>query len=348
MGRPRNEQPPLRQRGDVWYATVYVGGRAVERSTGERSEAKAARVAASWEQEAAAAGREAAARASNVTLNDVLSELLDDTRAKIRNGNRSEETFDFYEKKAGSLLAFFGHDFDVSAWSKDSKASWDYIRWRRSSKVTDSSIKKELGTLRTALYLGQEQGLFGGNPALAIPASFTPETKAADRSPTREEFLALVPYLHPDAAAITSFILATSAEVSALKRARRADLPAKVKDPFTVHVRGSKTDDRDRQVPIVTDEQVALLAFAARHAGGKGEALFSRARELQPRRRRSLRRGGGRERLRERLQARGGPVADRRRHPDRARVALHGPRRHAHHRTRLRAREARARQRPDA
>ena len=112
--------------------------------------------------------------------------------------------------------------------------------------MIDSSIKKELGTLRTALYLGQEQGPWR-QPAPAIPASFTPETKAADRSPTREEFLKLVPYLHPDAAAVTAFILATSAEVSALKRARRADLPAKMRAPFTVHVRGSKTDDRDRR-----------------------------------------------------------------------------------------------------
>ncbi len=204
-----------------------------------------------------------------------LSELLDDTRAKIKDGRRSAETLAFYEKKAGSLLAFFGHDFDVAAWSKDSRASWAYIRWRRSSQVADASIKKELGTLRTALYLAQEQAQFTGNPALAIPASFTPATRAAERSPTREEFVALVPHLHADAAAITAFILATSAEWAALKRATRADLPARLSPPLSVHVRGSKTDDRDRTVPIVTDEQVALLRFVAEHAGGAGEKLFS-------------------------------------------------------------------------
>ncbi|HZU82747.1 MAG TPA: hypothetical protein VE987_07515 [Polyangiaceae bacterium] len=127
MGRPRKDGPLLRQRGDVWYAAVDVNGRRVERSTGERDETEALRVAESWTAQAQAQGHEATARAgaaggpARVTLNDVLSELLDDTRAKIRSGNRSEETFDFYEKKAGSLLAFFGHDFDVSAWSKDSR-----------------------------------------------------------------------------------------------------------------------------------------------------------------------------------------------------------------------------------
>jgi len=84
-----------------------------------------------------------------------------------------------------------------------------------------------------------------------------------------------VPHLHPDAAAVTAFILATSAEWSALRRAKRSDLSAKMKPPFTVHVRGSKTDDRDRKVPIVTDEQATLLRFVAEHAGGGGEALFS-------------------------------------------------------------------------
>jgi integrase len=45
--------------------------------------------------------------------------------------------------------------------------------------------------------------------------------------------------------------------------------------PTSVHVRGSKTDGRDRVVPIVTDEQLALLAFVAKHAQGRRDRLFS-------------------------------------------------------------------------
>jgi hypothetical protein len=180
MARPRKERPPLRQRGDVWYATVYFNGREIERSTGQRDQAAAASVAAGWKQEAEAQSRPATP-STGAPLNDVLSELLDDVRAKIRSGDRSADTLDFYEHKAGSLLAFYGHEYSVSAWTRDSTESWNYIRWRRSSKVADASIKKELGTLRTALYLAQEQGLFAGNPSLAIPASFSPGAKPADR-----------------------------------------------------------------------------------------------------------------------------------------------------------------------
>ena len=273
MGRPRKDGLRLRCRCGIWYATIYSGDNRIERSTGERDEEEAARVARSWQQEAEAESNQPAL---STTLNDALAELIDDRRAKVKDGRRSGETVRYYEKRAGSLLAFFGHDFRISAWGKDSKASWDYLRWRRSSKVSDALIKKELGTLRTALYVAQEQGRFSGNPSLAIPASFDPETPVADRSPTREEFLAIVPHLHPDAAAVTAFILATSAEWSALARARRSDVPKKkMKAPWSIHVRGSKTEDRDRTVPIVTDEQVSLLDFAAKHAQGKEGKLFS-------------------------------------------------------------------------
>ncbi len=41
-----------------------------------------------------------------------------------------------------------------------------------------------------------------------------------------------------------------------------------------IQVRGTKNDERDRRVPIVTDEQVVLLAFAREHAQGSGEKMF--------------------------------------------------------------------------
>jgi integrase len=130
-------------------------------------------------------------------------------------------------------------------------------------------IKKELGTLRTALHLAQEQGRFDGRPDLAVPASFDPDAPTSDRSPTREEWLKLLPELASDPAAIAAFVLATSAEWSALERATRGALPKDLKAArVEVPVRGSKTDDRDRVVPIVTDEQRLLMRFVAQHAGG--------------------------------------------------------------------------------
>ena len=112
---------------------------------------------------------------------------------------------------------------------------------------------------------------------MAVPASFTPATEPSQRSPTRAEFLRLVPQLTPDAAAQVAFILATSAEMSAVERALKTDFAAEIRPTMALQVRGSKTTDRDRPVPIITDEQVVLIEFAARHAAGKGERLFGSA-----------------------------------------------------------------------
>jgi len=271
MGRPRKKLQ-LRQRGGIWFATIYVGGKRTERSTGEGDEAEATRVALTWVEASEAPGSQTPA----CTLNEALGELLDDRQAKARDGACALVTVEFYEGKIAMLLAFFGHDYHVSAWAHDSRASWDYIRWRRSSSVSDRTIKKELGVLGTALGLAREQGRFSGDPKLAVPSSFDPAYEPSPRSPTREEFLRLVPQLLPDAAAQVAFILATSAEMSAIGRALKTDIPKLVRPPMMVPVRGSKTDDRNRIVPIITDEQVALVRFAARHAGGAGERLFGR------------------------------------------------------------------------
>ncbi len=273
MGRPRKEGDRIRWKNGIAYATVYVDGRPVERSTGARTEAEAKSVLDGWRREAGDRGREAAAR---TTLNDALSLLLEDREAKVRSGDRSDATVEFYTGKAGILIEFFGREFPIaSAWQRDSAASWDFIRWRRTTDVLDRTIKKELGVLRTALHLAQEQGRFDGRPDLAVPASFDPETPTSDRSPTRPEILKLIPELAPDPAAITCFILATSAEWSALERATRTDLPDLTSERPQVNVRGTKNEDRDRLVPISTDEQHTLMAFVARHAaGGEEGPLF--------------------------------------------------------------------------
>ena len=257
----------------MWYATIYDGGVPVERSTGCSARAEAEAVARSWLQEAADPARDPA---TDATLNDALVDLLEDRRAKVRAGDRSAKTLSFYESKTGTLIAFFGHDFKLSAWTRDSSASWRYVTWRRQTGVLDRSIRKDLGTLRTALKLAKERGSFQGDPALAVPASLDTGSGMSKRSPTRREFLALVPHLLADAAAQVAFILATSAEMSAVARALRTDVSTPIRAPTMIRIRGSKTRDRDRLIPIVTDEQIVLLKFALRHAQGKGDHLFGR------------------------------------------------------------------------
>jgi hypothetical protein len=108
-----------------------------------------------------------------------------------------------------------------------------------------------------------------------VPDTFDPEYVPKGRSPTRVEVARLVPHLSPDSAAAVAFILATSAEDSALRRARRGDVPANLDEAdVRVPIRGTKNRRRNRLVAIVTDEQRALLEYALRFGEGRGDALF--------------------------------------------------------------------------
>src|SRR5512132_3683189 len=99
----RRRQMHLRQRGKIWYGTVYdEHGNRDERSTGCTDKAAARAVLATWEREAAA-----------TTLNDALTLLLEDRAARVTNGDGSKETVSFYKKKSGHLVRVFGHDFRI-------------------------------------------------------------------------------------------------------------------------------------------------------------------------------------------------------------------------------------------
>src|SRR5690349_1167805 len=105
----------LRQRGAIWYGTVYVGDeqgnrRPQERSTGCTDRAAARAVLAQWEREAADPNRLLA----NTTLNEALTLLLEDRRARVLNKDGSAETVRFYEAKAGHLVRILGHEFRIA------------------------------------------------------------------------------------------------------------------------------------------------------------------------------------------------------------------------------------------
>jgi hypothetical protein len=86
--------------------------------------------------------------------------------------------------------------------------------------------------------------------------------------------LRVFPRLPTGSAAATAFVLATGAELSALRRVMRDDIPANLDECGAIHIRGTKNPKRDAPVPVVTDEQRLLLAYAARHATGTDGKLF--------------------------------------------------------------------------
>ena len=259
----------LRLRGKIWHATIYIDGEPKEYSTGCTDEEAAGTVLAGWERDAADPDRAAA----NATLNDALNRLLTDRTARARNGDCVKTTVDFYRRQSGHLVRVLGHAFPLVRFKSAAVVS-EYIHIRRQEGAKDTTIEKEITSLRAALRLAKESDLWNGALDAVIPSTFDPSYRPKERNLDRPEVLALIPYLSPDAAAAVAFIVATSAEDAALRTARLDDLPREGVPKPRVHVRGTKTEKRDRFVPIISDEQWVLLDFVRLHAQGKAGRLF--------------------------------------------------------------------------
>jgi len=81
----------------------------------------------------------------------------------------------------------------------------------------------------------------------------------------------LLAELEADDAARAAFCIATGAELRATARAQCADAGDKL-----VRLRGTKRKTRERDVPMVTEWQRTLLAYALEHARGNQPALFKK------------------------------------------------------------------------
>jgi len=198
---------------------------------------------------------------------------MDEQRART-----GSENVAFLNCKVKALVTVLGHDLAISRF-RDSTLSWRYIHERRVMKagkrnVSDRCIRRELGVLRMALAIAKSQGLWAGDLDIIVPPNFCPPPAPKGDRIGRPEARRLFPLLGPDAAAALAFILATGAEMSAVGNALKADIPEDLVTCSSVLVRGTKNANRWAPVPIVTDEQRLLLAYAQKHACGKGEKLF--------------------------------------------------------------------------
>ena len=266
----------LRRRGGIWYGTVYLDGRRVERTTGCTQKKAARAVLSDWEQRAADPNR----AAEDHTLEGALNLVLEDRAARVRNGDGSAVTVAFYKKAAGHVVRLLGYELPLSR-IRDASTIWPYIDERRSEGAADTTIDKEVVIIRASLKLAMQRGWWRGDLDAVIPDDFDPQYVAKERNFKRAEFELLIPRLGPDAAAAAAFIVATGAEDAALHRALRADLDRIDDRAARVPVRGSKTPKRNRMVPVVTDEQWTLLDFARRHAQGEDGMLFGKLANLR-------------------------------------------------------------------
>jgi integrase len=272
---PNPNTEHLYRRGRVWWCSYYDhDGTRIRRSTGSTDKKAARARLAEWEQ--AAANPDAQ---EDQTLNDCLQTLIADRR--LRTGNHNVV---FIEAKVKPLVTVLGHHRSIST-LRTSALAWTYIDERRrmstaGSKVSDRTIRRELGVLRTALALAKSRGLWSGDLDALVPHDFTPAPAPKGDTISRSEALRLFPHLSPDSAAATAFALATGAERSALRNAIRTDIPEDLATCSKILVRGTKNPRRHAAVPVVTDEQRLLLAYARRHAQGTSGRLFGNLHRL--------------------------------------------------------------------
>src|SRR5438874_182035 len=183
-------------------------------------------------------------------------------------GKRAPETAHFYAKKAGALLRLFGEDFRLA--QLDASAVDAYVRARRDEGTSDHTIHKELTTLRAALRLALRARLWSGSLDEVLPERFGAGYKPRERALTPDELSRLLGELTAPKAAAVAFMVATSANWRECTRARREDI-----DPESgwVHLRGTKSQTRDRRFVVAHPALLSLLLYAAEHAPGQ-DLLF--------------------------------------------------------------------------
>jgi integrase len=264
----------LRKRGDVWYGIWYEGGRRVVRTTKCTDKKAADAKVRQWERDAADPDHAAARTA---TLTDALTLLLRNDEELILVRRRSPQTLDFHKAKAGHLVRFFETDergaYRPFLLSELRPRHVDaYVSQRRSEAAAEYTIAKELFVLRKSLRLSIRAGLWLGRVEEAIPVSFSTDYKPRERALTEDEVEKLLAQLEPDRAACVAFIVATSACWGEVERARSEDV---ANGGAYVHIRGTKRETRERDVPMVFPFQVSLLTYALKHAAGTEGMLFT-------------------------------------------------------------------------
>lgn len=235
-------------------------------------------VADRWERESLRDPVEAEReRATWGTALDLLAaHLLESVTA----GRMAHDTALMHRAKAVQLTRVFGRGKRLA--TVDTATVRDYCAARRRPRaeprrdgttrhrppVRDHTLVKEIVTLRLAMRLAAERGLWRGDLDTLKPAEVSSDYAPRERVVSAAEVDALRAQLGPRKHAkrprwrVVAFALATGAEYATWARFRR-DLDVITTDGAElVRVRGTKREARDRWVPVVLPECQALLREA--------------------------------------------------------------------------------------
>lgn len=148
-----------------WFARIKVPGRApFDRSTHTNNRRTAERVAERLERDALVSG-------APVSLEKALTMLY---QLQVDKGD-SPHTLKRTEYSGGHLCGYFGRSVDARSISLTETTK--YMRARRAAGIKDSTIYRELRTLKEAMTNLKRHGLYDGTPSLLWPGGL-PQTFA--------------------------------------------------------------------------------------------------------------------------------------------------------------------------
>ena len=171
-----------------------------------------------------------------------------------REKGRAPGTIAMYELHARSLAAELGAETPIA--QVDAAAIERFVSARTKAGASKSYRWKELCTLRGALKRARRHGRYPFGLDQVMPDDAQPVYVPLTRHLLLPDVRKLLAELDPERRAVVAFIVATAADLGSVWRAEREDFQRGF-----IRVRGSKTVNRHRVVPIL--EPFAALARMA-------------------------------------------------------------------------------------
>lgn len=203
------------------------------------------------------------AAAHKATLGDAIREL----KAELVRRGRRAPTLAIADTKLGHFARLWGEEMPLA--NVTASEILRFIDRRLEEGAARMTVHHELAHLRQLVTLERRLGRYPHHWDDVDP-KFEAKYRPRTRTLTRAEVETCLEELAPFRAAHFAWLVGTGSDLSESYRARRDDVDFKA---ALVHVRGTKTEFRDRFVPI-TPTTRALLRFALEHAPGD-DVLFA-------------------------------------------------------------------------
>lgn len=259
---------------EKWHCDFRLLGKRIQRCTGFTSRRRAEQfeedLRAQLRHAARDPGHAARSRATVGDALDVLTSHLDDA---VNAGDLAVDTVVSYRVKAGHLRRVFKPGTSLATITTARVRAYCQKR-REESDVCNHTLTKELAVLLLMMRLCVEKGLWQGDPAALRPAGITANYKPRETFLKPAQVWRLKAHLPAHRWASVAFSVGSGAERGTWDRTERSDLRLTTRPPL-VRVRGSKTDTRDREVPVVLPECRKLLREALDHGDGRGGKLLT-------------------------------------------------------------------------